>query len=73
MKVSPALFTIVLEIAFIIYCIYMTYLIDIHDPLPREWLIPNMLIGAAILIFGFFVATRLNRGTTTYSDFADRK
>jgi hypothetical protein len=64
MKISAAVFGIVLEITFIIYCIYMTYLLDILDPFPREWMIPNMLIGGAILIFGFFVASRLNRDET---------
>ena len=68
MKVSPAFFTIILEIAFIVYCIHMTYLLDILDPLPREWMIPNMLIGAAILAFGLFIATRLNRGLTILTD-----
>ena len=62
MKTSVALFTVVLEIAFIVYCIHMTYLLDVLDPLPREWMIPNFLIGAVILGFGFFVATWLNRG-----------
>ncbi len=61
MKVSTAFFTIILEIAFIVYCIHMTYLLDILDPLPRELRVPNMLIGAAILGFGLFVAARLHR------------
>jgi multisubunit Na+/H+ antiporter MnhC subunit len=68
MKVSPAFFTIILEIAFIVYCIHMTYLLDIQDPLPREWMIPNMLIGAAILAFGLFVATRLTRNPSALTD-----
>lgn len=68
MKVSPAFFTIILEIAFIVYCIHMTYLLDIQDPLPREWMIPNMLIGAAILAFGLFIATRMNRDPSTLTD-----
>jgi hypothetical protein len=68
MKVSPAFFTIILEIAFIVYCIHMTYLLDVLDPLPREWRVPNMLIGAAILAFGLFIATRLNRGSTSLTD-----
>lgn len=61
MKISAAIFGLVLEITFIVYCIYMTYLLDILDPFPREWMIPNILIGGAILIFGFFVASWLNR------------
>ena len=65
MKTSVALFTVILEIAFIVYCIHMTYLLDVLDPLPREWMIPNFLIGAVILGFGYFVATRLNRGLAT--------
>ena len=65
MKTSVALFTVILEIAFIVYCIHMTYLLDVLDPLPREWMIPNFLIGAVILAFGYFVATRLNRGLAT--------
>jgi multisubunit Na+/H+ antiporter MnhC subunit len=68
MKVSPAFFTIVLEIAFIVYCIHMTYLLDVLDPLPREWMIPNMLIGAAILAFGLFIANRLNRDSSALTD-----
>ena len=68
MKVSPAFFTIILEIAFIVYCIHMTYLLDVQDPLPREWMIPNMLIGAAVLAFGLFIATRMNRDPNTLTD-----
>jgi multisubunit Na+/H+ antiporter MnhC subunit len=68
MKVSPAFFTIILEIAFIVYCIHMTYLLDVQDPLPREWMIPNMLIGAAILAFGLYIATRLNRDPSALTD-----
>ena len=64
MKISAAVFGIFLEITFIVYCIYMTYLLDILDPFPREWMIPNMLIGGAILIFGFFVASWLKRDET---------
>ena len=61
MRVSAAVFGIVLESAFIVYCIYMTYLLDILDPFPREWMIPNILIGGAILVFGFFIASWLSR------------
>jgi hypothetical protein len=64
MKTLTAVFGIVLEIAFIVYCIYMTYLLDILDPFPRDWMIPNMLIGGAILIFGFFIASWLHRDET---------
>ena len=73
MKISAAVFGIVLEITFIVYCIYMVYLLDILDPFPREWMIPNMLIGAAILAIGFFIATRLNRGPTTEEQWSDQK
>ena len=64
-KVPVALLTIVLEIAFIVYCIHMTYLLDILDPLPREWMIPNFLIGGAILALGFAVVSWLNRDETS--------
>ncbi len=69
MKVSVALITLVVEIAFIVYCIHMTYLLDVLDPFPREWMIPNALIGGAILLFGFIVASWLNRDLT----FPERK
>ena len=69
MKISAAIFGIVLEITFIVYCIHMTYLLDVLDPFPREWMIPNMLIGGAILLFGYFVASWLNRDQA----FAERK
>ena len=68
MKASVVLFTVILEIAFIVYCIHMTYLLDIQDPLPREWMIPNFLVGAAILTFGYIVAFRLTGGNTTLSE-----
>ena len=61
MKVSPAFFAIVMEIAFILYLIHMTYLLDVQDPLPKEWMVPNILIGAAILAFGLIVAAWLSR------------
>lgn len=61
MKNPAAIFGIVLESAFIVYCIYMTYLADIHDPISKDWLIPNMLIGGAVLGVGLFIAMRLTR------------
>ena len=61
MKAPVALLTLVVEIAFIVYCIHMTYLLDVLDPFPLEWLIPNALIGGAILLFGYFIASWLNR------------
>lgn len=61
MKISAAFFSLVLEVAFIVYCIYMTYLIDILDPFPRDWFVPNALIGAGILLFGLFIASRLRQ------------
>jgi len=60
--------TLVLEIAFIIYCIHMTYLLDVLDPLPKELMIPNMLIGAAILAFGYFMVTRLSRDVAAMTE-----
>ena len=68
MKVPVALLTLVVEIAFIVYCIYMSYLLDILDPFPREWMIPNMLIGGVILAVGYFVATWFSRD----AEFNDR-
>jgi multisubunit Na+/H+ antiporter MnhC subunit len=68
MRISPAIFALVLEITFIVYCIHMTYLLDIQDPLPREWMFPNFLIGAAILVFGLFIAVRLYRDQTAISN-----
>jgi hypothetical protein len=41
------------------------YLLDILDPLPREWMIPNFLIGGAILALGFAVVSWLNRDETS--------
>ena len=74
MKTIVVLFAVILEIAFIVYCIHMTYLLDVLDPLPREWLIPNFLIGAAILTFGYVVAFGFNHGVSKFSDgtFPDR-
>jgi hypothetical protein len=57
MKIPAAIFGLVLEATFLVYCIYMVYLLDILDPFPREWMIPNMLIGAAILTFGYLFAS----------------
>ena len=68
MKMPVVVLTIVLEIAFIVYCIHMTYLIDVLDPTPREWMISNFFIGAAILGFGYLVVMRLNRGLTAQTD-----
>lgn len=65
MKMPVVLFTLILEIAFIVYCIHMTVLLDVLDPLPKELMIPNFLIGAAVLGLGFVVASRLNRGLST--------
>ncbi len=55
MKIPVAVFGLVLEITFVVYCMYMIYLLDIRDPFPQDWAFPNMLIGVAILGFGFFV------------------
>jgi len=68
MKIPAAVFGLVLEAAFIIYCIYMIYLLDILDPFPREWMIPNILIGGAILIFGYVVMPRRNRAQATFHE-----
>ena len=65
MKTLLAVLTLVVESAFIIYCIYMTVRLDVLDPLPKEWLVPNMLVGAGILAFGFFAVSWLNRNSTT--------
>jgi len=65
MKTPVVVLTLVLEIAFIVYCIHMTYLLDVLDPTPKEWMIPNFLIGAAILGFGYLVVTWLNRELTS--------
>lgn len=61
MKIPAAVFGLVLEATFLVYCIYMIYLLDVLDPFPREWMIPNILIGAAILGFGYFFALPRNR------------
>ena len=66
MKNSVVFLTLVLEMAFIIYCIHMTYLLDVHDPTPKEWLFSNFLIGAAILGFGYLVVTLLNTWLNTW-------
>ena len=68
MKIPAAIFGLVLEATFLVYCIYMIYLLDILDPFPREWMIPNMLIGAAILAFGYFFASGRSRGLPKISD-----
>ena len=68
MKIPAAIFGLVLEATFLVYCIYMIYLLDILDPFPREWMIPNMLIGAVILVFGYIFASGRSRALTTFSD-----
>ncbi len=60
MKIS-VLFGLVLEASFIVYCMYMIYLLDVLDPFPREWMIPNILLGAVVLTAGYFIAQRLKR------------
>ena len=65
MKMPVVILTLVVEIAFIIYCIHMTYLLDVLDPLPKELMVPNFLIGAAILGLGYLVVTWLNREPPT--------
>ena len=73
MKISAALFGLVLEAAFIIYCIYMIYLLDIQDPFPREWMIPNILIGGGVLMVGYFIAFRMKRISAADGDeFSER-
>jgi hypothetical protein len=57
MKIPAAIFGLVLEATFLVYCIYMICLLDILDPFPREWMIPNIVIGALILAFGYFFAS----------------
>ena len=65
MKTPVVFLTIVLEIAFIIYCIHMTYLLDVQDPMPRELMLPNFLIGGAILAIGYLVALWFRRELIT--------
>jgi hypothetical protein len=60
MKIS-VLFGLVLEASFLVYCMYMIYLLDVLDPFPREWMIPNILLGAVVLAIGYFIAQRLKR------------
>jgi hypothetical protein len=60
MKIS-VIFGLVLEASFIVYCMYMIYLLDVLDPFPREWMIPNILLGAVVLAIGYFIAQRLKR------------
>jgi hypothetical protein len=60
MKIS-VLFGLVLEATFLVYCMYMIYLLDVLDPFPREWMIPNILLGAVVLGIGYLVAQRLKR------------
>ncbi|HWP25317.1 MAG TPA: hypothetical protein VNL39_03125 [Xanthobacteraceae bacterium] len=60
MKIS-VLFGLVLEASFLVYCMYMIYLLDVLDPFPREWMIPNILLGAVVLTIGYFIALRIKR------------
>jgi|DewCreStandDraft_4_1066084.scaffolds.fasta_scaffold22513_2 predicted membrane-bound dolichyl-phosphate-mannose-protein mannosyltransferase len=55
------LFALTLEAAFLVYCMYLIYLLDVLDPFPREWMIPNILLGAVVLTLGYVVAQRLKR------------
>jgi hypothetical protein len=68
MKISVALFGLVLEAAFIVYCTYMIYLLDILDPFPREWMIPNIVIGAAVLAVGYLIVVRMKRSVNPVGD-----
>jgi hypothetical protein len=70
MKLAVVILSITVEVAFIVYCIHMTYLLDVLDPLPRERMIPNLLIGAAILGFGYLVVVWMNKSLAM---FAERK
>ena len=65
MKLAMVILSIVLEILFIVYFIHMTYLIDVVDSFPKDMMIPNMLAGAVVLGFGYFVMVRMNRSTLT--------
>lgn len=60
MRIS-VLFGLVLEASFLVYCMYMIYLLDVLDPFPREWMIPNILLGAVVLGVGYLIAQRLKR------------
>ncbi|HXF86878.1 MAG TPA: hypothetical protein VNK48_00815 [Xanthobacteraceae bacterium] len=60
MKIS-VLFGLLLEASFLVYCMYMIYLLDVLDPFPREWMIPNILLGAVVLGIGYLIAQRLKR------------
>ena len=65
MRIPAAIFGLVLEATFLVYCIYLICLLDILDPFPRDWMIPNILIGAAILAFGYVFASGRERSFTT--------
>ena len=67
MKTPIVVLTLALEIAFIIYCIHMTYLLDAGDPAARELITPNFFIGAVILGFGYFVVISLSRDISAQS------
>ena len=66
MKIPAAIFGLVLEATFLVYCIYMICLLDLHDPFPREWMIPNIFIGAVILAFGYVFASGRHRSFTVF-------
>ena len=66
MKIPAAIFGLVLEATFIVYCIYLIVLLDLHDPFPREWMVPNILIGAAVLVFGYIFASGRHRSLTGF-------
>jgi len=66
MKIPAAIFGLVLEATFIVYCIYLICLLDLNDPFPRESMIPNILIGLAVLAFGYFFASGRQRNLSTF-------
>ena len=66
MKIPATMITLVAEIAFIVFCINMTYRQDALDAFPLEWMIPNMLIVGAILVGGFLVVSWLSRDLTYF-------
>lgn len=68
MKIPAAVFGLVLEATFIVYCIYLICLLDVADPFPRDSMIPNILIGVAVLAFGYVFASGRNRNFTTPLD-----
>jgi hypothetical protein len=68
MKIPAAIFGLVLEATFIVYCIYLICLLDMADPFPREWMIPNTVIGLAVLSFGYVFASGRQRNFTAPLD-----